>query len=243
MFPITRLGPVSLPTPELIVIVFFYLGITLFEKLQRIRGKNPDKFSNHILLSVFVFIIAGRLGFVFENLDSFFQSPLDIFSLNRDLFDPWIGGAAVAVHSYITFQKLGLKLWKTLDDLTIFFASMVLAGSLANIASGSAFGIISDVPYAIELWGANRFPVQFLDALWNLAIFIIAAFMAKRSLPDGVKFLTAGLFFVIGQVITQGFRAEGLLIGSGFRVDQIIFWLISGLLSWWLIKKLEDNRG
>jgi len=243
MFPVTRLGPLSLPTPELIVIVFFYLGMYLFERLQKVQGKNPDKISNLILVSVFVFIILGRLAFVLENFNAFLSSPLDIFSLNRDLFDPWLGAAGVAIYFAMTLQKHKLELWSTLDSLTIFFASLALAGSLANIASGSAFGMPSELPFAIELWGEKRVPVQFLDAAWNLAVFFGIAFIAKRNLPSGAKFLTLVSLFSIGQILAQGFRAEGWILAGGFRADQFVFWIITAISGWLLIRKFERKNG
>ncbi|HWS23934.1 MAG TPA: prolipoprotein diacylglyceryl transferase family protein [Anaerolineales bacterium] len=243
MFPVTRLGSLSLPTPELIIIVFFYLGLSLFERLQKVRGANPDKISNLILVSVFVFIIFGRLAFVLENFNAFLRSPLDIFSLNRDLFDPWLGSAGVVIYFAMTLQKQKLELWGTLDSLAIFFASLALGGSLANIASGSAFGMPSELPIAIELWGAERFPVQFLDAGWNLTCFFVTAVIAKRDLPSGTKFLTLAVLFSIGQIIAHGFRAEGWLLPGGFRADQIIYWIITAGTGWMLIRKLELKNG
>ena len=243
MFPVIRLGSLSLPTPELIIIVFFYLGLSLVERLQKVHGSNPDKISNLILVSVFVFIIFGRLAFVLENFNAFLRSPLDIFSLNRDLFDAWLGAAGVAIYFAITLQKQKLELWSTLDSLAIFFASLVLGGSLANIASGSAFGLPSELPIAIELWGAKRFPVQFLDAGWNLACFFVIAVIANRNLPSGTKFLTLVALFSIGQIIANGFRAEGWLLSGGFRADQIAFWMITAVSGWMLIRNLERNNG
>ncbi len=42
---------------------------------------------------------------------------------------------------------------------------MMLAVPLANLASGDAFGAPSSLPWAIELWGAARHPVQIYEAV------------------------------------------------------------------------------
>lgn len=243
MFPITRLGPLSLPSPELIVFGFFYLSLSLFERLHRSKGKDPEILSNLVLSSVFVFILVGRVGFVLENALTFLRSPIDIFSLNRDLFDPWLGGAAVAVFAILSLRKRGIELWQALDDLTIFLIGLALAGSIANIASGAAFGIRGELPFSIELWGARRFPVQFVDTAINLAVFLTTAILAKKPAPTGAKFLFTLFLFLAGQIVAQGFRAEGIILGGGLRLDQLIYFFLAGVVGWVLLRKMESANG
>lgn len=243
MFPITRLGPLSLPSPELIIIGFFYLSLSLFERLHRSKGKDPEILSNLILSSVFVFVLVGRLSFVLENMLLFLRSPIDILSLNRDLFDPWLGGIAVVGFAVLQLRSKGLDVWEALDDLTIFFISMALAGSIANIASGAAFGIRADLPLAIDLWGARRFPVQFLDTAIGLGIFLATALTAKRVTPVGTKFLLTAFLFLTGQIITEGFRAEGIILGGGIRFYQLIDFGFAGMIGWVWLRKMETTNG
>lgn len=243
MFPVTQIGPLALPSPELIIIGFFYISLSLFERLHRSKGKDPEILSNLILGSVFVFILVGRIGFVLENALTFLRSPVDIFSLNRDLFDPWLGGSAVLVFSVLSLRKKKLSIWEALDDLTIFFIGLALAGSIANIASGSAFGIRTEFPLSIDLWGARRFPTQFLDTAINFAIFLTTAILAKKTSPAGTKILMTTILFLVGQLITQGFRAEGVILVGGIRLDQLVYFVAAGIFGWVFVKKMEDGNG
>lgn len=243
MFPITRLGPLSLPSAELIVIIFFYLGITLFEKLQRSKGKDPDPLSNVLLTSVFVFVIVGRIGFALENFSNFMRSPVDIISLNRDLFDPWLAFFGAIAYFIFALNKKNISVWPSLDDLSVFVISLIVGGSIANIASGAAFGITTNSVFGIDLWGARRFPAQFLDLALNLALLAFVLLSAKKELPDGVKFLSMLFLFAAGQIIAQGFRAEGIILSAGLRFDQLVYFVIAAVTGWKALKMWERKNG
>lgn len=226
MFPTLQIGPVSLPAPEFLFLLSFYAGLALMEFVLRKSGKNPDFYANTMLYSAILFFLAGRLGYVLVHLTAFSGSPLDVFSLNRDLFDPWVGLVAVLLFFWITLQKQNISFSVALDDTSIFFAFLVFGFGLSNLASGNAYGIASDLPWAIDLWGLQRHPVQIYQlALQTFVIAILLYRIAKARSTQG-SFLLMMILISASYLFHSAYTAEEPILLGGFRASQILWWLV-----------------
>lgn len=243
MFPLLRVGPLSLPAPELALVVSFYLGLYLMELWLKRQGHDPDATSNLVLYGLFVFVIGGRLGYAVNHLPAFAGSPQDLFSLNRDLFDPFIGLAAAVLFAYGMAQRKKLPAGITITALAIFGAAVALGADLAAVASGSAFGIPTTLPWAVSLWGASRHPVQLYQLGLDL-IFIPTWYLAllANKINQPLRWLAIGMLST--RFLAEAFRAQGTLLPGGVRLAQVV--LLAGiLLAIWLPlpPKRENENG
>lgn len=156
MLPVLQIGPLAIQTPGLVLLIGIWLGLTLSERHSMRFGVPTNILSSMVLIGLITGVVGARLGYILRMPESFFESPLSIFSLNPGLLDPW--GAMVSgmlgVLIYGQRQKLGF--WQVLDSITPFIAVVAIAVGLAHLASGSAFGSPTNMPWAIELWGAKR---------------------------------------------------------------------------------------
>lgn len=213
------------PRNLILLLIGLWLGLFLAEKRTERHGISKEMLNNIIYYSIIGYIVGGRLTFALINLPTFVQSPLSIFSVNIDLFDP-LGGLAVALLvSFVYGQRQKLPLWPTLDSLTPVFAVLAIGMSLSHLAAGTAFGKPTNVPWGIELWNATRHPSQIYELVAALFIFGILWFR-KTDLPAGSGFLLFATLSAGARLFLEAFRGDSMIIFGGLRLAQIIAWIV-----------------
>ncbi|MBN1264257.1 MAG: prolipoprotein diacylglyceryl transferase [Anaerolineales bacterium] len=225
MLPILNLGPLALQAPLLVLLAGIWAGISLSEKEARKAGLSEKNIGNLIFITLGSFLVGARLIFVLQNLDRYLDAPLGIILPNPDTLALLEGSVVGLVTAVVYVQRKNLRLWETLDvlapGLVVLFAS--LAGM--NLASGDAYGTKSSLPWAIQLWGSRRHPVQGYELLLDG---LILAVLLRRSIPEkpGVRFLFTVTLLASGRFFLEGFRANSLVIGGGWRVAQLVLLLM-----------------
>ncbi len=142
----------SPPRHLILLIAAMWLGLTLAEKRSERHGISKEALNNIVYYSLLGYIIGGRVLFALANLSAFVQSPLSLFSINIDLFDPPGALVVALLVGFIYGYRQKLPLWGTLDALTPFFATLAVGLPLSHLAAGTAFGQPTDVPWGMDLW-------------------------------------------------------------------------------------------
>lgn len=212
------------PRHMILLVAAAWLGLTLAERRSERRGIGKDDLNNLVFYGLVAFIVGGRISYVLQNIAVFGKSPAGIVSINPDIFDPIGGIAAALIVAFIYGQRKQLAFWSTLDALTPFFAVLAIGLGLSRIASGSAFGIPTDLPWGIDQWNATRHPTQIYDTLASSLILILILRFGQNLRP-GLPFLTFAALTASAQLITQAFRADSLLVLGGIRQPQILAWV------------------
>lgn len=225
MLPTLQLGPLNLQVPPLVVLLAFYLGLSLAERFAPRRGVSPDALYNLVFTALVSGILGARLGFIARN-PSAFDNLWDVLSLNPGLLDPWSGFGAAFIAALIYAQRKKMPLWPTLDALTPLFGVTMLGLSVSRLASGQAFGMETDLPWGIMLWGARRHPTQIYEILAALLTLILLAPKLAPATRSGVLFarfiaVTAGW-----NLFLLAFRGDSTLLSFGLRAEQVTAWLI-----------------
>jgi phosphatidylglycerol:prolipoprotein diacylglycerol transferase len=242
MLPVLNIGPLALQIPGLIIIIGIWLGLSLAERFS--KSVKPNVLYNLVLISLLSGVVGARLGYVFEFPAAFFDNPLNIASLNIDLLNVYTGLGVGLIVAIIYGQKKQLRFWNTLDALTPLFVIFLIAYSAANLVSGNAFGSPTELPWGIDLWGANRHPTQVYDIILSSVILlvIVALLIKKQYYPDGMIFLVFLACTASARIFTEAFRGDSTLIFNGIRSAQFIAWLILVISLWALGKRfLERN--
>jgi len=214
------------PPRDLIPIVAaIWFGLFLAEKRSQRHGINNDDLNNIVFYPLLGYVLGGRILFAIENLSAFAQNPQSLISLNLDLFDP-LGGMVVALLVGLIYgQRKNLSLWPILDALTPFFATFALGLGLAHLASGSAFGKETSLPWGIELWGVKRHPSQIYESLAALLILGLLWFQKADSRP-GVHFLTFAALTSGARLFLEAFRGDSTLTIGNLRLAQVLAWIV-----------------
>jgi phosphatidylglycerol:prolipoprotein diacylglycerol transferase len=228
MFPILQLGPLALQVPGFVLLVSVWLGLSLAEKNAPQHQVNPAYLYNLSFAALIGGILGARLIYAARYPAAFIASPTGLFSLNPGLLDPWGGLAAALIVALVYGQRRKMPFWSTLDALTPGLALFLIGLALANLASGKGYGIPTELPWGIPLWGKLRHPTQVYEALAYTVI--LTAFWPQRgwlnaTLPGHtcLRFLatSAGV-----RLFLEAWHGDSKAIIFGLRAAQVIAWLV-----------------
>jgi phosphatidylglycerol---prolipoprotein diacylglyceryl transferase len=245
MLPILQIGPVALQLPGLIWLLGLWIGLSLAEHHAKLRKVNPNNIYNLSLITLISGIIGARLGYAAMYPQAFIADPISLISLNLGLFDMGSGLAVGTVAGLVYGRRKSLNLWNTLDVLTPTFAVMQISAALANLASGSGFGSPTDVPWAIQLWGTMRHPVQIYEALVSTMIFLLIWYgkLQVNMSRTGALFFTFLALSTGERIFLEAFRGDSYILPGGLRLEQLTAWVILAVSLWWLGKEAKTSPG
>jgi prolipoprotein diacylglyceryltransferase len=234
MFPILHLGPLAIQTSGLLILVGLWVGLVLAEHHATYFDISGNKVYNLGLVALISGVLGARLGYIVQHPSAFQASPLGVISPNPLLLDAWGGFALAGLASLIYLQRSHLSIWSALDAMTSCFAVLATAIGLANLANGSAFGIPSQVPWSIYLWGENRQPTQVYEILSGLVVLGLTwprgssglGLWRRIPLPAGLRFTLFLAMSAGARLFLEAFRGDSTLIFGRFRLAMLVAWCI-----------------
>ena len=212
------------PRDLILLVAALWIGLALAEKRTERHGVSKDALNNLVFYSLFGYLLGGRILFALANYSAFADSPLNIFSLNVDLFDSTSGIVTGLLIGIIYGKKQNLSLWNALDALTPILAFTAIGLHLSHLAAGIAFGSPTTLPWGIDLWNATRHPTQIYELIASLIIFGIIWFR-KSELSPGALFLNFTALTAGAHLFLEAFRADSTLILGGIRLAQVVAWV------------------
>lgn len=229
------------PRHLILLLAALWVGLALSEKRAERHGISKDAIDNIVYYALFGYILGGRLLYALANYPVFLQSPLSIFSINLDLFDPVAGLVIAVIVGVVYGTRQKLPFWSTLDALTPLFALLAIGLSLSHLAAGTAFGSPTTLPWGIDLWNATRHPTQIYELLAALVIFGLLWFRKTNGLP-GSDFLLFAALTAGTHLFLEAFRGDSILIFDGLRLAQIVAWIvlaISLIANEWIRREVQ----
>ena len=226
MFPIISLGPLSLPAPAFILIVGYLAGSFMLDKKASSFSIDSEIIDRALWIGTISALLGARISYIAGSPAAFKGNLISIISLNPALLDP-VGGLIIGIAAvFFVISKQKLDYWTFLDSLTPFLGSMIPAYFLSRFAAGDGYGLITDVPWGIYLWGAIRHPVQLYLAVFSLIpLILILGYAPFKNSPSGSTFLLFSLATSGYTLFLTSFQEPRSILISGFRIGQIISWL------------------
>lgn len=227
MFPVINLGPLSIPAPAFILIIGYMAGSYLLDKRASSFSMDSEIIGRALWLGTISALIGARLSFIAGSPAAFKGDILSVLSLNPALLDP-SGGLVIGITAIIiVVSRQKTDYWMFLDSLTPFLGALIPAYFLSRFASGNGYGLATNLPWGIHLWGAIRHPVQLYLAFTALILLVITLVYApiKNLLPGStfLLFIAATSSYLI---FFSAFQVPGSSIFGGIRVDQTLYWVI-----------------
>ncbi len=237
MYPVIPLGPLRLEARPLLILVALWAFLEIGARGARHDGLDGDHVYNAGLYGLVSGVLAGRVAHVFVYWSAYRSDPLQILSLNPNaLVAPVVVIIALAViAAYLWHHRLPVA--RLADALAPAFLVSLALMSIGDLLSGRAYGLPSDLPWAIPLWGARRHPTQVYQLSAILIVLVLVWRAWARARPAGSLALWALLGISASRLFVEAFRADSILLPGGFRAGQVV--ALGGVLLalgflWWL---------
>ncbi len=243
MLPVLRLGPLTLATPGLALLLGLWLSLETASQEAVRRGLNSERVYNLGFIVALSGIAGARLGFVLLNLPLYIglspwtQAALAVAAVTPGTEVAWIGVLAAAAAAILLLRRWQMPALPVADSFAPAAALFSAAVGLANLLSGEAYGVETMLPWGIPLWGASRQPTQLLWIMASLAaLFVLWRWGGLHSivgrplkLPPGIRaqrpgFYTALTAILLGAalLLIEPLRADSPVVGDGIRLWQVI---------------------
>jgi phosphatidylglycerol:prolipoprotein diacylglycerol transferase len=206
----------------LFLILGLWLSTFLIDREAPRRGLSAAAINSMIFYALIGGLVGARLGYALRYLDAYLSNPLAFVSLDPSALSMFEGFAVAGIVSIVYAQRKGLPFWPTLDSITPGLALFAVFIGAAHLSSGDAFGAESQVPWAIELWGARRHPSQIYEILAGALIFLGIWRIRMRGEFPGFLTLIWLAMTAAGRLLLEGFRGDSVIVLGGLRSSQLV---------------------
>ncbi|MCD6290473.1 MAG: prolipoprotein diacylglyceryl transferase [Anaerolineae bacterium] len=235
MLPVIQIGHVALPTKPLILFAALYAGLWLAGREADRRGLDGERLWNAGFLGLGGGLVAGRIVYVLLHWSAYRSDPLAILSPKPGTIVP---SAALAAGALVALGYL----WRArslnadaADAIALGLPLALILIDFGNLLNGDAFGVPSDVPWAIPLWGERRHPVQVYELL-AIGIVLIVLWRRRQVARPGDLAWGSLLGYGLVRLIFEPFRAQSWVLTGGYHGVQILG-LIAVLFALWALTR------
>ena len=222
MFPILSIGSAAIPTYPLFLLVALWAGMWLSATQAKQLGLDGDHIYNAGLYGWLAGIVGARLWFVLAHWDNYAADLSQAFSLSRNALSPGEGLIMAGLVVLIYLQRQQVPLGPFFDALAPGLALAVMIGHAGAFLGGEALGAPSTLPWAIEVAGISRHPVQLYEAGAGLIILVILYFNRTWRPWPGFQFWLFVTLYSLSRLWLEIFRARPVVIGAGYLVVQLV---------------------
>jgi phosphatidylglycerol---prolipoprotein diacylglyceryl transferase len=243
VYPLIELGPLRLSSGGLLLLLAVLVAQWLLVRAARARGNAPlaEQAERSVYPALLGAVIGARLWYGVFNWSLYSQTPSLFVALRIGEF-AWPGallGGALAGALWCHWRKIDpLEL---ADCAALALPPAQALASVGLLLSGEAFGVPTDLPWGIALFGATRHPTQLYFALAALLSLGVLWRVARRRPLRGT--LTAAYLGLQGMtlLLVEALRADSLLLPAGVRAGQVFGLVLVLLALIWMRRQPNDT--
>jgi phosphatidylglycerol---prolipoprotein diacylglyceryl transferase len=222
MLPIIQIGPATIQTSVLALIIALWLGAWVGERECKRRGINANEAWNIIGLGVAVTLVSARSVFVLQNIPVYANDWAQALALTPNALSLDYGAVAGLLAGYAYSQRRNIPRARFADALApgALIAAAIIA--FGQFLSGDGYGMPAALPWSIQLWGQARHPVQLYDALAAVGGWLVVWLFSLRFTREGSLALFAIAWYSAARLFIDAWRADVSILSNGYRVTQVI---------------------
>lgn len=236
MYPILNVGPAAIQLPGLLLLLGFWLSLNLAGRRAKAAGLSEDAIFNAGMVALLAGLVGARLGYAALHWSAYQDDLWGILALTTDALSTPAGLLIGVGMATFYLHRRHIPALPLLDVLSPPLALMFAFISLADLSAGSAYGQVSNLPWAIELWGTRRHPTQLYELFAVLVTLGLLRWAHFRRPYDGFLFLLFLLVYGAARLFLDAFRADTWLLPGGYRAVQVIG-LGAVVISLWLMSQ------
>ena len=223
MYPALQLGGLVLPTAPLAFIIGAWAALTAVEQTARkLMPEQAESIYRLASMGLFSGLIGARIAFVLAHWSAYQDNILGIIWPINTGFNVGAGVIIGIVVAFFYGRSHQLNPATTLDALTPSLLICLITVSLADFLGGPGYGTLSNLPWAISLFGLRRHPVQIYEILIGLSALGLWWHSNQQRLFTGQLFLTAFALYSAGRLFVDAFRDNTPLTTEGYHIIQMI---------------------
>lgn len=230
MLPIIRIGPIAVQASIIAIIAAMWVGATVAERQAMRRGLRGDDVWNLVSLGAMVTLVAARLIYVAQNFAAYASDPIQIFSPAPGTLALGYGTILGTLAAYGYVQRRGIPLARLLDSIVPGALVALAIFSVGQFLSGDAYGMPSNLPWAVYVWGEARHPVQLYGAAGALVGWFVLT--RVRTGRDGMVATIGVIWYSAARLVVDAFRGEAIILPNGFRVSQLVALAVLVIALW-----------
>ena len=223
MYPLFELGPLRLSSGGLLLLLAIVVAQSLLVRVARSRGNAT--LAEHAERCVYPALlgaaIGARLWYGAFSWSLYSQNPGLFVALRVGEF-AWPGallGGALAGALWCHWRRADRV--ELADCAALALPPAQALASIGLLLSGEAFGLPTDLPWGLPLFGTTRHPTQLYFALAALLSFGVLRRMASRRPQPGTLMATYLGMQGLTLLLIEALRADSLLLPGGLRAGQV----------------------
>lgn len=234
MQPFVNILGLTLQAQPLAIAVGFFVASLLAGRTAARAGLRGEAVGDGLLYGALAGLLAARAGYVAANWQAYAGEPLSALAPSLSALSPLTGVPVAAAVALAWWRRKGQHGSALIDALAAPAVVFAIGLALASFFDGAVYGVPSDVPWAVEVWGAARHPVQLYEAVLSTALAAALFRASSRKLPAGAAALAAVAGYALIRVFVDGFRGDDAATVLGLRVTQIAAATIAATAMWLL---------
>jgi phosphatidylglycerol:prolipoprotein diacylglycerol transferase len=225
MLPTLSIGPIAIPTYPFSILIAFWVAMSFTARQADQRGLDGDHAYNAGLYGLISGILGARIWFVLSHWENYAPDLSQALSLSRGALSAPEGLIIAGVVMLVYLQRNRVPLGSFVDAAAPGAALALVIINIGAFLGGVNLGAPSTVPWAVDIAGTLRHPIQLYEAAAGLMIFAVLLVM-KFDPWSGFKFWSLIILYGVSRLFLEIFRAQPLLIGENLLAVQV-FALIS----------------
>ncbi len=227
MLQVISIAGLTIPVGPLAFLLSFVLGSELASRALGKIAPEPDiaqwkgAMDGAMLWALLAGLVTARLAYVVRFSELYMTSPQLALSPRPGslmLMPGLLGGGAVL---FLIMARNNIPLARLADALAVGAAGALTAYYIGQFLTGAGYGLPTELPWGVELWGTVRHPVQIYEAAAAAGILLFLWMQLSVSQP-GEVFWDFVTLYSISVLILTGFRSTSATWIQGVRIAQVI---------------------
>lgn len=226
MLPTISIGPLNFPTGGLVLLLGAWLTLTAIERSAKALRLNAEAIYSLSVVVLASGFIGARLFFVALHWSSFQDNLIGIVWPITSGYE-MVGGLVIGLLAGFFYGRYRQLPWlSTLDAVSPGIVIAFMTVSLADFLGGPGYGTETGLPWAIDVFGIKRHPVQVYELITGALALIFWRQLRPRRAFDGQLFLMTAAIYSGGRLFFDAFRANAWLTASGYHGLQVVSLII-----------------
>lgn len=222
MLPTLLIGRFALPTYPFFLLLAYWAAMWLGGHQAKTFEFDRDHVYNAGLYGLLSGIIGARLWFVLSHWENYASDIRQVFSLSRSALSAPEGVIIAGLVVLIYLQREKVLFGKFFDAAAPGLALALIIANVGAFLGGEWLGAPSNIPWAVEIVGTARHPVQLYEAVSALIILGILLYISKYRPWSGFHFWLFVALYGVSRLFLEIFRARPALIGDGYITVQVV---------------------